>query len=169
MTIMCNVGIVKVKKLYEDAKIPTKGSEYAAGFDLYLHLTDEDTRYKDNEGRRYIDMFNGDTRKLSTGIAIAIPDGYEGEIRPRSGLATKRGLRPANTPGTIDSDYRGEVFVALHKDETGAIATDTVRLYEGDRIAQLLIKEVPPFIMEEVEELDTTERGKGGFGSTGVN
>ena len=117
---MSYVGIVKVKKLYEDAKIPTKGSEYAAGFDLYLHLTDEDTPYKDNEGRRYI-------------------------------------------------DYRGEVFVALHKDETGAVAADIARLYEGDRIAQLLIKEVPPFIMEEVEELDTTERGIGGFGSTGLN
>ena len=163
-------GIVKVKKLYDDSIIPTKGSAEAAGFDLYLHLDENDTKSEvDSEGRRYIKIFPHETVKLSTGIAVAIPYGYEGEVRPRSGLATKQGLRPANSPGTIDSDYRGEVFVALHKDPIGKITEPYSMLYNGDRIAQLLIKEVPPFILEEVDELDETERGAGGFGSTGTH
>ena len=97
---------VQVKKLHEDSILPTRGSSSAAGWDLYAYLgPNTATIIKPHV-----------TIKVGTGLAFAIEEGWEGEIRPRSGFATKRGLRPANTPGTIDSDYRGEIIIALHND-----------------------------------------------------
>ena len=102
------------------------------------------------------------TQKIGTGIAVAIPDGYFGAIFARSGLAAKSGLRPANCVGVADSDYRGEYIVALHND------TDEPKTVEnGERIAQLVIMPFLSAEFNEVEELDSTERGSGGFGSTG--
>lgn len=142
---------VKIKKLREDAKIPERGTPFAAGADLYACF----------DGG-WIDIAPGDTVMVPTGIAVEIPEGYAGFILARSGLATKRDLAPANKVGLIDSDYRGEIMVALHNH--GAVQ-QTVEKYE--RVAQLMI--VPYALADYVEaaELSDTERGEGGFGSTG--
>ena len=141
---------VKIKKLNENAVIPTYGTEYSAGADLYA-LTDAALTIPPHS-----------TVMLSTGISIEIPVGYCGLIFARSGLASKRGLAPANKVGVIDADYRGEVKVALHNH------TDTPQIVEnGERVAQLAIV---PFLKAEftvVDGLSDTERGEGGFGSTG--
>ena len=141
---------IKIKKLNEKAIIPTKGSEYAAGWDLYA-CTDE---------TRTIPAHS--TVKIGTGIAMEIPHGYFGAIFARSGLATKEGLRPANCVGVCDEDYTGEYIVALHND------TDLPRVIEPkERIAQLVLLPYLNVEFEEVDELSKTERGTGGFGSTG--
>lgn len=142
--------IIKIKKLNEKAIIPTRGSEYAAGLDLYA-CVDELTTIPAHS-----------TVKIGTGIVMEIPHGYFGAIFARSGLATKEGLRPANCTGVCDSDYRGEYIVALHND------TDLPRVIKpNERIAQLIVMPYLPIMFEEVDELSDTERGNGGFGSTG--
>lgn len=140
---------IRYKKLNPDAKTPTKGSEYAAGYDLYA-LGD-------------YDIAPHGTVKVSTGIALSIPEGMFGAIFARSGLATKYGLRPANCVGVVDSDYRGEIIVALHNDTPSA----TMTVNSGTRVAQLVVMPFLPFEFAEVDELDETDRGEGGFGSTG--
>lgn len=143
---------VKIKKLSKNAILPTKGTEYSAGYDLY--------------SAECMVIYPQDNRKIHTGIAMEIPEGYFGAIFPRSGLATKNGLRLANCVGVIDSDYRGELIVALHNDKNG----DEVQIINtGDRIAQLVLIPYLSFDWEEVEELNDTDRGDGGFGSTGAN
>ena len=141
---------ILIRKLREDAVIPTRGSEYAAGYDLYACL-DEPAVIAPHE-----------TVKIGTGISAAIPEGWFGAVFARSGLASKQGLRPANCVGVCDSDYRGEYIVAVHND------SDETRIVNcGDRIAQLVIM---PFMSAEFELSDTlpeTVRGEGGFGSTG--
>ncbi len=140
---------MRIKRLSENAKVPTKGSQHAAGYDLYSTET--------------VSIRPHETALIGTGWAMEFPIGYFGAIYARSGLATKEGLRPANCVGVIDSDYRGEVKVALHND-TNTLKTITA----GDRIAQLIIMDyffVSDF--EEVNVLSDTSRGEGGFGSTG--
>ena len=140
---------MKIKRLNDNAIMPTKGSEYAAGWDLYAT---EDAVIEP-----------AGTVLIGTGWAMQIPLGYFGAIFARSGLATKEGLRPANCVGVIDSDYRGEIKVALHND-SNVQRTVTVR----SRVAQLVL--IPyQFILplEEVSELSDTPRADGGFGSTG--
>ncbi len=142
---------IKITRLREGARIPTRGSEKAAGYDLYACLDCES-----------VEIAPHTTVKIGTGLAIAVPDGYFGAVFARSGLAAKEGLRPANCVGVCDSDYRGEYIVALHNDGE---AVRTVN--NGDRIAQLVIM---PFLSAEFLEADSleeTERGAGGFGSTG--
>lgn len=140
---------IKIKKFYDDATIPTKGSKYAAGYDLYAHC-------------QGIPIEPHKTELIGTGIAVEIPEGYFGGIFARSGLATKENLRPANCVGVVDSDYRGEVKVALHNDGN---VTRIVK--NGERIAQLVIIPYLNVDFEEVKELTETERGNGGFGHTG--
>lgn len=144
--------LVKIKKLYFDAIIPTQGSDQAAGYDLYARgLLGECAIIQPHE-----------TRMIGTGIAMEIPNGYFGGIYPRSGLATKSGLRPANCVGVIDSDYRGEIKVAIHND------SNTPKMVnDGDRIAQLIIQSYLNVEFEETDELSDTVRGDGGFGHTG--
>lgn len=142
--------IINIKKLDQKAIIPTRGSKCAAGLDLYAHLTDGSQRVP-----------AGKTRKIGTGVAVEIPDGYFGAIFARSGLATKRGLRPANCVGVIDSDYRGELIVSLHNDNG---STETVR--NGDRIAQFVVLPYLDVEWNEVQELNDTDRGDQGFGSS---
>lgn len=140
---------MRIKRLSENAKVPTKGSQHAAGYDLYSTET--------------ISIRPHETALIGTGWAMEFPIGYFGAIYARSGLATKEGLRPANCVGVIDSDYRGEVKVALHND-TNTLKTITA----GDRIAQLIVMDyffISDF--EEVNVLSDTSRGEGGFGSTG--
>ena len=141
---------IEIKKLNEYAKIPTRGSEQAAGYDLYAAISESVT------------IKPHTTEKIGTGLAIAVPDGYFGAIFARSGLAAKQGLRPANCVGVADSDYRGEYIVALHND------TDEERVIEPDeRIAQLVVMPYLSVEFEEKDELSETVRGAGGFGSTG--
>ena len=141
---------VKIKKLKENATIPQKAFPCDAGFDLAACL-DCDS----------IGISAGKTIKIGTGLAIAVPNGYFGGIFARSGLSTKRGLRPANCVGVLDSSYRNEVIVPLYND------SNEVRFVKnGDRIAQLIILPVYDTNMEVVDELDETDRGMGGFGST---
>lgn len=142
--------IIKLKKLNPNAKTPTKGSLFSAGFDLYACLENE-IKIKPNE-----------TVKVPTGIALEIPTGFVGLIFARSGLATKKGLAPANKVGVCDSDYRGEYLVALHNH--GQLEA-TIK--PNDRIAQLVVVEVQNFDFEEVAELSSTQRNENGFGSTG--
>ena len=142
---------IMVKILDEHASVPTFGSAFAAGADLYSIEPDTVT------------IPPNSTRKMSTGLAMAIPDGYFGAIFARSGLATKQGLRPANCVGVVDADYRGEVIVALHND-----TEDTQVIPPFARIAQMVILPVPKIEYQVVEELDDTSRGDKGFGSTGI-
>lgn len=141
---------LNAKKLNDRAHIPSYGSLNAAGADLYALLDEKLT------------INAGETVLVHTGIALAIPDGYVGLIYARSSLACKRNLAPANKVGVIDSDYRGEIMVALHNH--GNVSQE---IEDGERIAQLVIA---PYVTAEfslVDELDDTLRGSGGFGSTG--
>ena len=141
---------IKIKKLNENAKIPTYGSNCAAGADLYA-LTDSP-----------IEIKPGETYLVHTGLAFEIPEGFGGFIFARSGLASKKGLAPANKVGVVDSDYRGEVMVALHNhsDKTAVVEN-------GERIAQMVFLPYAAAHFIEAENLDNTVRGTGGFGSTG--
>lgn len=133
--------------------MPTKATQGSAGFDLYVDLGE----------KPFIRIKPGESQRLSTGIALAIPEGYFGAIFARSGLATNQGLRPPNCVGVIDSDYRGEVGVGLCND------SGEVRVIEnGQRVAQLVVIPCPDVEIEEVVELPETDRGAGGFGSTGT-
>lgn len=142
---------VRLKKLDSRAAVPTYGSEYSAGADLYACADGE------------IPIAPGETVLVHTGIAVEIPTGYVGLVYARSGLASKRGLAPANKVGVIDSDYRGEIMVALHNHGT---SVQTVA--HGERIAQMVIAPYMRADYEIAEELDETVRGAGGFGSTGT-
>ena len=141
---------IRVKKLNPNAKLPTYGSSEAAGADLYACLEEAVT------------IQPGEVYWVSTGIALEVPKGCAGLVYARSSLGAKRGLAPANKVGVVDSDYRGEVMVALHNH--GA-ATQTVA--HGERIAQLLVTPVLAPAFEECDDLTDTLRGEGGFGSTG--
>lgn len=144
--------IVKIKKLSDSATMPTRGSLAAAGYDLYAAVTEE-TKIAPHS-----------TMKIGTGLAMEIPDGYFGGIYARSGIATKEGLRPANCVGVVDSDYRGEIIVAVHND------SEVERVISpAERIAQVIIQSYLSVEFEEAEELTESERGAGGFGSTGKN
>ena len=141
---------VKIKKLDERAKIPTYATEYSAGADVYMMDGDSVT------------VNPHETVMIRTGFAIEIPEGYAGLIFARSGLASKRGLAPANKVGVIDPDYRGEVMVSLHNHGT---VSQTIE--PGERIAQLVITPYLTARFLETDTLSDTVRGIGGFGSTG--
>lgn len=142
---------VKIKKLNDNAILPTYGTEFSAGADLYACMDEPAT------------LAPGETSLIRTGLAMEIPVGYAGLIYARSGLATKKGLAPANKVGVVDADYRGEIMVALHNH-----STETAVVESGERIAQMVIA---PFLTANfvtVDELEDTLRGTGGFGSTGT-
>jgi dUTP pyrophosphatase len=142
---------IRIKKLNENAIIPTYGTSYSAGADLYA-LLDSATEIEPHQ-----------TTLVHTGISVEIPEGYCGLIFARSGLASKRGLAPANKVGVIDADYRGEIMVALHNHSDKAQSID-----QGERIAQLAIVPFLKAEFEESDDLSDTLRGAGGFGSTGT-
>jgi dUTP pyrophosphatase len=168
---------VKIKRLHPDAVIPRYARELDAGFDL---VAVED-----------VIIAPGETAKVRTGLALALPPGYELQIRPRSGISQKTKLRVSNAPGTCDAGFRGEICVLIDNlNSPGSFMTDgaitvegsviqastqrdlwwgTHIIRKGDRIAQGVLAEVPHAVFEEVDELDETERGAGGFGSTGTN
>ncbi len=141
---------IQLKKLSESALLPVRGSEYAAGYDLFSDI-DSDVSIAPHE-----------TKLIGTGISVAIPDGYFGGIYARSGLSSKEGLRPANCTGVIDSDYRGEIKVPIHND------CNEIRVISpNQKIAQMIIQPFLSVEFEEVDSLDDTARGNKGFGSTG--
>ena len=141
---------IRVKKLDERAKLPTYGSEYAAGADLYALIDGEVT------------IGSGETAFIRTGVAVELPLGTVGLIYARSGMACKKGLAPANKVGVVDCDYRGEVMVALHNH-----SSEPKTVMDGERIAQFMIAPYYTATFTEFEELSDTVRGEGGFGSTG--
>jgi len=162
---------VQIKKLFEDVVVPQYAKEGDAGMDVRAYLS------KDFMDKEYGNPLNlpalyysdtsvfiqpGERKIIPTGIKVAIPLGYEIQVRPRSGMAVKKGVTVLNSPGTIDSGYRGEIGVILHN--TTMLAQE---IEHGERIAQLVLSEVPTIEWEEVEELSETSRGEGGFGSTG--
>jgi dUTP pyrophosphatase len=142
---------MNIKLLNENAKVPTRGSEYAAGYDLY------------SSSDVPIDIMPHSTIKVDTGIAIELPENTFGAIFARSGLATKKGLRPANCVGVVDQDYRGPVIVALHND-----TDEPMSIEANERIAQLVVMPYISVDFTVVDELSDTERGGSGFGSTGT-
>jgi len=142
--------VVPIKRLDPTVELPTYAYAGDAGLDL---RSSED-----------VTLAPFERRLISTGLAVAIPEGYAGFVQPRSGLALKQGLSMANTPGLIDAHYRGELKIcAINLDPQKSI-----EVHHGDRIAQLVIQKVPVVNLVEVDELDETDRGEGGFGSSGV-
>ena len=144
---------VQIKRLSngESLPLPKYMSDHAAGMDLYAAVNPE------------VIIPAGEWKLIPTGISIALPPGYEAQVRPRSGLALKQGVSVLNTPGTIDADYRGEVGVILMNHSKNDLI-----IKRGDRIAQMIINEIVRIDFEEVEELPETDRGAGGFGHTGL-
>ena len=157
-----------LKKLNENAKVPERGTDYSAGYDLYAlcamteDLPPASLRYHNFASTRPIDIPPHKTVRVRTGLALEIPEGYFGAIFARSGLSTKNGLRPSNCLGVIDCDYRGEVLIPLHNDSE---YVQTV--FQGDRIAQLIVLPYQDLYFDVVEELEDSKRGEKGFGSTG--
>lgn len=143
---------VRVRRLpgSDDLELPTRATEGAAGFDLPAAVDGP------------ITLATGEHRRVPCGLAIEIPDGYEGQVRPRSGLAARHGVTVLNAPGTIDADYRGEVAVVLINHGAEPFVVE-----RGDRVAQLVVCPVATVRLEEAERLPATARGSGGFGSTG--
>jgi dUTP diphosphatase len=145
------VGLrVRIKRLRPDASLPRYMTSHAAGMDLAAAIDEP------------ITLAASERASVGTGIAISLPEGYEAQIRPRSGLATRQGITLLNSPGTVDADYRGEIRVILINHGSEAV---TIRA--GDRIAQMIVGPVTRVDWIEVDELDVTERGGGGFGHTG--
>lgn len=144
---------VKIKRLAgaEGLALPVRMTEHAAGFDLCAAV------------RENLEIQPGEIKLIPCGFAMAVPNGYEAQVRPRSGLSTKFGITMINSPGTIDADYRGEVHVPLINHGRAAFTVE-----RGMRIAQMLILPVPPVDLLEVDTLDETDRGTGGFGHTGT-
>lgn len=143
------LGVIKVKKLHEDAKLPVYANKFGdSGADVFA-----------------IDNYSiapGERALVKTGIAIVLPDGYECQVRSKSGLALKRGLMVLNSPGTVDNGYRGEVGVILYN-----TSNETQHIEKGDKVAQLVFVPVQQSLFIEVYEMDETSRGAGGYGSTG--
>lgn len=152
MSLLSNTFMVNVKKLRDDAIIPTQGSKYAAGYDIYAAINAP------------ITIKSEETIKIGTGLAFELPEGFFAGIFARSGLATKQGLRPANCVGVVDCDYRGEVIVAIHND-----SNRNAVIAPGDRIAQMILLPYQSMEFTEVNDLNETDRGDGGFGSSGNN
>lgn len=144
--------VVKIKKLNEGAILPTKGSDKAAAYDVYACIRDNNEVYINPH----------ETVKIGTGLSMTPPEGFFVGVYARRGLSSKEGLRPANCVGVCDEDYTGEYIVALHND-----SEETRVVKHGDRIAQLILQKRYDMDFVEVSQLDATERGAGGFGSTG--
>ena len=142
--------VLPIKRLDSDVILPSYAYEGDAGLDLRANVD--------------VDIAPFERKLIPTGLAVAIPEGFAGFVQPRSGLALKSGLSMANTPGLIDAHYRGELkVIAVNLD-----ANEAIHISKGERIAQLVIRRVPVVSLMEVDELDKTDRGTGGFGSSGV-
>ena len=150
---------IMAKRLHPNAVLPAYQTDGAAGLDL---CACNNAGHGRDPTEIPFTLFPNERALIGTGIALTIPPGYEGQIRPRSGLAVKHGITVLNSPGTIDADYRGEIKVLLIN-----LGQEAVTVQPGDRIAQLVIARVEQAVLREVEVLDETARGEGGFGHTG--
>jgi dUTP pyrophosphatase len=155
------ISTLMIKRLRENAIKPEYKTDLAAGFDLSACFNPE----KESETREVVAIPPMSQYTMGTGLAVAIPRGHEMQIRPRSGLAHSKEISITNSPGTIDADFRGEVGVIVRNNSK----TETFHIKDGDRIAQGVIAPVPRFPILEVDDLDVTDRGEGGWGSTGVS
>lgn len=153
---------VKIKRLSETAQLPTKAHDSDAAFDLYADIEDTFKPFGSTEDVKGLKILPGQTVKISSGVAMEIPEWYWGAIYARSGLATKQGLRPANCVAVIDAHYRGSIAVPIHND-----SNEVQIIHHGDRIAQFMLAPVIETSFEEVSELSDSDRGEGGFGSSG--
>ena len=142
---------IQIKKLSNEVLTPKYETSGSSGMDISAYI------------RKDIIIKSGDKALVPTGFSLSIPQGYEIQIRPRSGLAVKKGITVLNTPGTIDSDYRGEIKVVLIN-----LSKDEFTVKNGERVAQMVVCPIVQVIVEEVKELPETSRGSGGFGSTGT-
>jgi dUTP pyrophosphatase len=142
---------IKIKKLSNEVLTPKYETPGSSGMDIAAYINED------------IIINSGDKALIPTGFSLSIPQGYEVQIRPRSGLAIKKGITILNTPGTIDSDYRGEIKVVLIN-----LSKDKFTVQNGERIAQMVVCPIVQVSIEEVKELSETNRGIGGFGSTGT-
>lgn len=148
---MSNTNItVGLHKISQDAITPSKQTQGAAAYDVYASVD--------------VILKTGERKAVATGLKVEIPQGYYLSVRPRSGLAIKNGITCINTPGTIDSDYRGEIFILMIN-----LGNEDFPIKKGDRIAQLLLEKEISIDWQETDELSQTQRGEGGFGSTGSN
>jgi len=147
---------IKFKKENKDAKIPKKADEGCSGYDLYAYLLDDEGREIEKE------IYPHNRCLIMTGISLEIPKNCEGQVRPRSGFSLKKGVTVLNTPGTIDSSYRGEIGVILYNSDSSPVT-----IKHGDRIAQIVFSPVLDVKLQEVEELSSSDRGNRGFGSSG--
>lgn len=143
---------IQITRVHEDAQLPRYMSEHAAGMDLHACLAKSEV------------LQPGQRTLVPTGIAMAIPPGYEGQVRARSGLALRHGLALVNAPGTIDADYRGEIGVLMIN-----LGQESVEIHHADRIAQLVVSPIVQATLAEVATLSETQRNGGGFGHTGVS
>ena len=153
---------VKIKRLSETAQLPTKAHDSDAAFDLYADIEDTFKPFGSTEDVKGLKILPGQTVKISSGVAMEIPEWYWGAIYARSGLATKQGLRPANCVAVIDAHYRGPIAVPIHND-----SNEVQIIHHGDRIAQFMLAPVIETSFEEVSELSDSDRGEGGFCSSG--
>jgi dUTP pyrophosphatase len=142
--------VIEIKQIDKDLPVPRYAYEHDAGLDLHSSID--------------VSLNPGERKLVPTGVAVAIPEGYAGFVQPRSGLAAKHGISIVNTPGLIDSHYRGEIRVILINLDRGGV----FEVRRGDKIAQLVIQKIESVDLKVVEELDETARGAGGFGSSGV-
>jgi len=155
-----NELIVHIKKLKENAIIPKYETTGAVGMDLHACIDEKKVIYRKTKGT--FPLYPGQVKLFGTGISISIPKGYEGQVRARSGLALKYGIGVMNGVGSLDPDYTGEIGVILFN-----FGNEIFEVKNGDRIAQILLNKIPRFKFVEVDELDETDRGDGGFGHTG--
>ena len=142
---------IQIKKLSNEVLTPKYETSGSSGMDIAAYI------------EQSVIINPGERALISTGLSLCVPQGYEVQIRPRSGLAAKKGITVLNTPGTIDSDYRGEVKVILIN-----LSKDVFSIRNGERIAQMVVCPIKQIVVEEVKELPETSRGSGGFGSTGT-
>jgi len=174
-SIVYNPPRLKIKKNYLDSKMPERKNPTDSGLDLFAHsfkkyfhkidfiYTDEGINVLEDEEGKYLELTANERVLIDTGISATVGPGYELQIRPRSGLALKQGLTVVNTPGTIDESYRGPIMVIVAN-----IGIGTQKVYLNSRIAQMVVCPVALCSVEEVKDLNDTERGDGGFGSTGT-
>jgi len=158
-------NLLYVKKLFPDAQLPVRANPTDSGLDVFVHHFEQHVPQADGfpMDQPYIRLSPGNRIFIATGLSVVVPPGYEVQVRPRSGNALKRGLTVLNTPGTVDANYRGPINVIIIN-----LSDEPQVIKRGEKIAQLVVAPVCLAAVVEVENLDQTDRGEGGFGSTGI-
>jgi dUTP pyrophosphatase len=173
---MTEIVDVKIERMYDDVVIPAYKHDDDSGMDIRAYFSDEWVKktYEEKANLEYSRFYNLHPHErtiIPTGIKVAIPNGYEIQVRPRSGMSIVEGITVLNTPGTVDAGYRGEIGIIVYNaNPVGQWHKNTIKtIKHGDRIAQIVLQKVPKINWVEVESVDETTRGEGGFGHTGVS